>query len=208
MNLLIILLMTTAFFLTRVTNMRTAVGIFLAQSVMIALASIIIGFETGEVHYYLAGLLTVVIKVAFIPYILFKIVKRLKNERETNSLLSPNLSSLAAAGTTVLAYGFIDQALPGVISRDALAAAIALVLIGLQIIMIRRQAVLQIVGLNIMENGLYLLGLSVTNGLPLILELGIFFDMLVAVAVLGILTYRLKISYASTDTTLLRKLKG
>lgn len=208
MNLLIILLMITAFFLTRVTNLRTAVSIFLVQSAMIALASIVIGIETGEVHYYIAGLLTVVIKTAIIPYMLFAIVGRLSRERETNSLLSPNFSSLAAAGAAVLAYGFIDQALPGVISRDALAAAVALVLIGLQIIIIRRQAVLQIVGLNTMENGLYLLSLSVTNGLPLIIELGIFFDVLVAVAVLGILTYRLKLSYFSTDTTLLRKLKG
>lgn len=208
MNLLIILLMITAFFLTRVTSLSTAVGIFLVQSAMIALASIVIGIETGEVHYYLAGLMTVAIKAVLIPYMLFSIVGRLSKERETNSLLSPNFSSLAAAGTTVLAYGFIDQALPGVISRDALAAAISLVLIGLQIIIIRRQAVLQIVGLNTMENGLYLLSLSVTNGLPLIIELGIFFDVLVAVAVLGILTYRLKLSYFTTDTTLLRKLKG
>lgn len=208
MNLLIILLMITAFFLTRVTSLRTAVGIFLVQSAMIALASIVIGIETGDVHYYLAGLLTVAIKAVLIPYMLFTIVGRLSKERETNPLLSPNFSSLAAAGTTVLAYGFIDQALPGVISRDALAAAVSLVLIGLQIIIIRRQAVLQIVGLNTMENGLYLLSLSVTNGLPLIIELGIFFDVLVAVVVLGILTYRLKMSYFTTDTTLLRKLKG
>lgn len=208
MNVLIILLMVSTFFLTRVTNLRTAVGIFLAQSAMIAFASIVIGIETGNGHYFLAALLTVVIKVGIIPYMLFSIVRRLKKEREANLLLSPNFSSLAAACATVLAYGFIDQALPGVMSRDSLAAAVSLVLIGLQIIMIRRQAVLQIVGLNTMENGLYLVSLSVTNGLPLIIELGIFFDVLVAVAVLGILTYRLKLSYFSTDTTLLRKLKG
>ena len=72
----------------------------------------------------------------------------------------------------------------------------------------RRQALLQIVGLIMMENGLYLLGLSITRGLPLIIEFGVFFDVLVAVIVLGILTYRLKLSFMTTDTTVLQKLKG
>ena len=63
-------------------------------------------------------------------------------------------------------------------------------------------------GLIMMENGLYLLGLSMTKGLPLIIEFGVFFDVLVAVIVLGILTWRLKLSFQTTDTTVLRKLKG
>ena len=89
-----------------------------------------------------------------------------------------------------------------------MAASIALALIGLLIIMLRHQAVLQIIGLNTMENGLYLLGLSLAQGLPLIIELGIFFDALVAVGILGLLTYRLKLSYSTTDTSLLEMLRG
>jgi len=208
MSLMIILLMFTAFLLTRVTNLRTAVSILLVQSVVVAFSCLVVGLETGKTHYFIAALLTVFIKAVIIPYALFRIVGRLKREKETDSFLSPNLSSLAAVAATAVAYGFIDRALPGIISRDALAAAVAIVLIGLQIIMIRRQAVLQIIGLNTMENGLYLLGLSVTKGLPLIIELGIFVDILVAVAILGLLTYRLKLSYLSTDTTLMQKLKG
>lgn len=208
MNILIIFLMFTAFVLTRVTSLRAAVGILLAQSALVAAACLASAAETGNSHFFLAAFLTVLVKVGLIPYALFRIVGRLKRERETDSLLSPNFSSLAAAVAIVVAYGFIDRALPGVLSRDSLAAAVSLVLIGLQLIIIRRQAVLQIVGLNIMENGIYLVGLSVTKGLPLIIELGIFFDVLVAVVVLVILTYRLKISYMSTNTKLLQKLKG
>jgi hydrogenase-4 component E len=107
-----------------------------------------------------------------------------------------------------LAYGLIDHALPGIVSRDALSAALSLTLIGLLMIMTRQQAIMQIIGLITMENGLYLLGLSVTKGLPLIIELGIFFDVLVVVVVLVILTYRLKVSFMSTDTSVLKKLKG
>jgi hydrogenase-4 component E len=208
MDLLTILLMLTVFALTRVTNLRFAVGILLVQSAMVAFACSVIGAETGEMHFFLAALLTVLIKVGVIPYALYRIVTRLKREREGDRAINPNYSSLAAAFAIVITYIFIDQALPGVVSRDSLAAAVSLILIGLQTIMIRRQAVLQIIGLSTMENGLYLVGLSVTKGLPLVIELGIFLDVLVAVVVLVILTYRLKLSFASTDTSLLSKLKG
>lgn len=93
-------------------------------------------------------------------------------------------------------------------SRDILAGALAVFLIGLLIMITRRQAVLQIIGLIMMENGIYLLGLSMTKGLPLIIEFGVFFDVLIAVIVLGILTWRLKLSFMTTDTSVLRKLKG
>ena len=142
-----------------------------------------------------------------IPYALFRVVARLRNETENKPILSPNQTSLVAALLLAVAYGLVDQALPG-LGRDALSGALAGFLIGLLIMITRRQAVLQIVGLIMMENGIYLLGLSMTRGLPLIIEFGVFFDVMVAVIVLGILTFRLKLSFMTTDTTVLQKLKG
>jgi hydrogenase-4 component E len=68
LNLLIIFLLLAALLLTRVTNLKMAVNIMLIQSVMVALACMIIGLETGEMHIYIAALLTVVIKVWLIPF--------------------------------------------------------------------------------------------------------------------------------------------
>lgn len=59
-----------------------------------------------------------------------------------------------------------------------------------------------------MENGIYLLGMAMTEGLPLVIEMGIFLDVLIAVMVLVILTNRLRLSFMTTDTNVLRKLKG
>ena len=208
MNLLIIILLFLALLLSRVTSLKTAVNILLIQSALVALACAFVAAETSEMHTYIAAALTLVIKAGLIPYALFRIVRMLRREREVNPIISPNYSVMAAGIMIVLAYGLIDRALPGIVSRDALAAAVAMMLIGLTMIMTRRQAVLQIVGLITMENGLYLVGLSVTRGLPLIIELGVFLDVLVAVVVLVILTYRLKRSFMSTDTSMLKKLKG
>jgi hydrogenase-4 component E len=208
MNVVTILLLFTALLLTRVSGLRTAVYIILVQSFMTALACAAVGIETGEGHMYVAACLTAIIKVWLIPYALLNIVDKLQNVREDHPILSVNYSAVGACIAIVLSYALIDQALPGAGSRDALASAITMTLIGLLLIMTRRQALMQIIGLITMENGIYLVGLSVTKGLPLIIELGIFFDVLVAVVVLVILTYRLKLSGMSTDTSMLKKLKG
>ena len=207
MNLLTVLLLFTAFLITRVASLRLGIQILMIQSVAVAAACVWSGIESEAVHTLIAALLTVIIKVWMIPYALFRVVGRLRDEQETKPILSPNQTSLTAALVLAVTYGVMDQALPGV-SRDILSGALALFLIGLLIMITRRQAVLQIIGLIMMENGLYLLGLSMTKGLPLIIEFGVFFDILVAVIVLGILTWRLKLSFQTTDTTVLRKLKG
>lgn len=208
MNLLIIILLFLSLLLSRVTSLKTAVNVLLIQSALVALACAFVAAETGAVHTYIAAALTLSIKAGLIPYALFRIVRMLRREREVNPIISPNHAVMAAGIMIVLSYGLIDRALPEIVSRDALAAAVAMMLIGLTMIMTRRQAVLQIVGLITMENGIYLVGLSVTKGLPLIIELGVFLDVLVAVVVLVILTYRLKRSHMSTDTSMLKKLKG
>jgi hydrogenase-4 component E len=207
-NILTILLLFTSLLLTRVSELKTAVNIIVAQSFMVALACVAVGIDAGAMHMYIAAGLTVMIKVGLIPYALMNIVNKLQHEREDHPILNINYSAVAACVAIVLSYSLIDQALPGAGSRDSLATAVAMTLIGLLLIMTRRQAVMQIVGLITMENGIYLVGLSVTKGLPLIIELGVFFDVLVAVVVLGILTYRLKLSGISTDTSMLKKLKG
>ena len=207
MNILTVILLFTAFLITRVSSLRLAIQILVVQSIAVAVACVWSGLESEMMHTYVAALLTVIIKAGMIPYALFRVVARLRNETENKPILSPNQTSLVAALLLAVAYGLVDQALPG-LGRDALSGALAGFLIGLLIMITRRQAVLQIVGLIMMENGIYLLGLSMTRGLPLIIEFGVFFDVMVAVIVLGILTFRLKLSFMTTDTTVLQKLKG
>ncbi|MBP2644922.1 MAG: hypothetical protein H6Q75_362 [Firmicutes bacterium] len=206
MQVLALLLLLSAFLLMRANRLASAVHILLVQSAIVAAVCVMEG--TASIHMLVAAILTIVIKVGIIPYALLRVVKLLRHEREVNPILGPNASSLVAAATIVLAYALIDRTLPAVLGWETLAVSLSLVLIGLLLITTRHQAIMQIVGLITMENGLYLIGLSTTHGLPLIIELGIFFDVLVAVSVLVILTYRLKKSFQSTDTSILKKLKG
>lgn len=208
MSLLSVLLLASALALLRVSVLRTAVNILCLQSLLLSTVCLYAGLSQNEAHLLIAAVCTLLIKGLLIPYGLLRLVRRLKTERESNPILSPNLSFFAGGFLLMLSHNLLSSALPASSGRDILSTAITLVLLGLLLLMSRRQALLQIVGLITLENGLYLLGLSVTGGLPLIIELGIFLDLLVAVIVLVILTRRLKYSFQTTDTSVLKTLKG
>ncbi|HEY6950769.1 MAG TPA: hydrogenase, partial [Bacteroidota bacterium] len=71
----------------------------------------------------------------------------------------------------------------------------------------RKKAVTQIIGLLTMENGLFLSGLSITHGMPLIVEVGIFFDILVAALILGLFVFRINKSFETIDIAAMRSLR-
>ena len=77
----------------------------------------------------------------------------------------------------------IDGLLPQAEGRDILATSMFMIMTGLALIVMRSRAIMQMIGLITLENGIYLLGLIMTEGLPLIIELGIFLDVLIAVVI-------------------------
>lgn len=209
MNFLVIVLLFAVFLQTRIMDLRHAIICLGTQSAIVALACFITGIANGEgIHIYLPGILTVIVKVMLIPYAMLRLVGKLNNEREIISDVNVNYSTAASAFFLVLSYIIVDKMLPGVEGRDVLASSIVMILAGLTLIVMRSRAIMQMAGLITMENGIYLLGLMMTEGLPLVIEMGIFLDVLIAVMVLVILTSRLRLSFMTTDTNVLRKLKG
>jgi len=209
MEQLLIFLLLIVFLQTRIMNLKNAIICLMLQSTIIAGACLMVGMDgNGGWHSFLPTILTVIFKVWVIPYALFTVVKKLTNEQEIDSGINVNYSTAAAAFFVVLAYMLIDKMLPGMGSRDILASAMVLIMTGLTLIVMRSRAIMQIIGLITVENGIYLFGMAITEGLPIIIELGIFLDVLIAVVILVILTKRLSLSFMTTDTNVLSKLKG
>ena len=197
MNFLVIVLLFVVFLQTRIMDLRRAIICLSVQSAVIALACFISGIAHGEgIHIYAPGLLTIIVKVLLVPYAMLRLVSKLADERELISEINVNYSTAASAVFLVLSYLIVDKMLPGVEGRDILALSIVMILTGLTLIVMRSRAIMQMVGLITMENGIYLLGMA------------IFLDVLIAVMVLVILTNRLRLSFMTTDTNVLRKLKG
>lgn len=203
MDAVITILLFVAFYQTRITNLRRAVRYVTLQSALLAAFCIVLAMykNSGE-HIYIAGLLTFLVKVVIIPYGLFKLVAE-TDENDRISTRKLNYSSLACVAVLIFAYR-----MPGLINKQIVPASIFLIFTGLVIIVARNQAIMQIVGLITVENGIYMLGVSITSGLPLIIELGIFLDVLIAVVVLVILTKRMRLAVKTSDTSVLRKLRG
>ena len=95
------------------------------------------------------------------------------------------------------------------VGNNTLGIALTLLLTGFFLMINRRKALTQVLALLTVENGVMLAAVALTTyGMPLVVELGIFFDVLVAVMVLGILVYRIRENFASMDTSKLNQLKG
>jgi len=84
----------------------------------------------------------------------------------------------------------------------------SLIFIGPFIMISRKTAMTQVLGILIMENGLFLGAIALTSGMPLIVEIGIFFDLLVAVLVMGIMVFRINKTFETIDTDALKTLMG
>lgn len=209
MEFLVVTLMFIVFLQTRIMDLKRGIFCLSIQSALIAAACLAVGMSHGGgLHAFLPGVLTIAVKVIFIPYAILKVVHKLSDEKEIASDINVNYSTAAAAGFLALSYVVLDSLLPGIQGRDIVASSIFMIMTGLTLIVMRSRAIMQMIGLITMENGIYLLGLIMTEGLPLIIELGIFLDVLIAVVILVILTSRLRLSFKTTDTNVLRKLKG
>lgn len=209
MEYLVVSLMFIVFLQTRFSELRRAALCLSVQSALIAAACLVVGLSHGGgLHGWLPGLLTIGVKVIFIPYAILRVVRQLRDEREIVSDSNVNYSTAFSAGSLALSYMVLDGLLPQALGRDILATSMFMIMTGLTLIVMRSRAIMQMIGLITMENGIYLLGLIMTEGLPLIIELGIFLDVLIAVVILVILTSRLRLSFKTTDTNVLDKLKG
>lgn len=210
MEYLVVCLMFIVFLQTRFMELRRATLCLSVQSAIIAVACLVVGMSHGGgLHGFLPGILTIAVKVIFIPYAILKVVNELRDEREIATDINVNYSTAVAAASLGLSYMVIDGILPNAAEgRDIVASSMFMIMTGLTLMVMRSRAIMQMIGLITMENGIYLLGIIMTEGLPLIIELGIFLDVLIAVVILVILTTRLRLSFKTTDTNVLDKLKG
>ncbi len=193
-----------------VTNIR----IFAAQSLLLAAMAGTIAWFNHATHLYIAAALTLLVKVILVPILLERLVERIDIRREIEPIVNVPLSVLISGGLTLVGYIIAESfqrpqgAGPAALGHNALAVAISLFLIGFFMTINRRKALTQVLALLCLENGLFLAAISLTYGMPLIVELGVLFDVLVAVLVLGILVYRIRETFESMDVSRLRRLRG
>ena len=194
-----------------ITNIR----VFAAQSFLLAGIANTIAYFNGAPHLYAAAFLTLALKAVLLPIVLERLVRKIDIGQEIAPLINVPVSLLIAGGLTTVGY-LVAQSLhrpeetasPASLGHNTLAVAVSLFLIGFYMMISRRKALMQVLALLSLENGLFLAAISLTYGVPLIVELGILFDLVVAVMVLGILLYRIQETFDSMDVSKLSRLRG
>jgi len=163
--------------------------------------------RSGEL--YIAAVLTLAVKGVVIPLVLLRVLQRLERRVDPHPILLPEMAVAVSLGLMVLARAVTPVALFGAAAfASLLTVGTGIVLTGLLMMITRRQVIAQVEGLVVMENGIYLAVLGATRGMPFAVELGVLFDLLVAVLILSSLTFRIGTTLDSLNTDRLRGLRG
>jgi hydrogenase-4 component E len=186
------------------------VRLYAIQSLFLAGIAGVVAFFDHAGHVYILAALTLVGKVIFLPWLLNRQLRRIQIMQEIEPLLNAPATMIICGGLTLLGY-LVARPFTSLerLGNNTLAIAITLVLTGFFLMINRRKAISQVLALLTVENGVMLAAVALTTyGMPLVVEFGIFFDVLVAVMILGILAYRIRETFASMDTSKLNQLKG
>ena len=177
---------------------------------LLAIVAATIAFSEGRHDLYVTAALTIVLKGILIPWFLMRVIDRIGIRREIEPFLNVPVSLLVCVGLTVVGYR-VSTGLPeGVrgVSHHLIGVALSLLLIGLFLMVTRKKAITQILALMTVENAVFLVAVGITTGMPLVVELGISFDVILAVLILGVMVRRIVDRFESMDVSRLSKLKG
>jgi hydrogenase-4 component E len=166
-------------------------------------------FIQGAPHLYLTALIALVFKAIVIPVALHRIIVRLGIHREIETAVGVGLTMIVGIGLVALSMVVMLRVTPGAdaLAREDLAFALSVVLLGLLIMVTRRNAVSQVVGFMSLENGLVLAATG-AKGMPLVVEISIAFSVLIAFIVIGIFLFRIRERFDSVDVQALDRFRG
>ncbi len=187
-----------------VVRRRTvAIGLLAAQSLALGIGALTLsGHRSSD---YLAAALVLLTKAVVVPLLLYWVIRRTPEPRLVIAANGP-LVRLSVAVALAICAGVLTPSLgSGEVHTER--AAIALDLVGIAIVVMRRPILFQLLGLIVAENGVALLAVSVPGGLSYVVELGALFDLAVLVAVAAAFAHKIHSEFGTGDTELLRGLR-
>ncbi|OJA61473.1 formate hydrogenlyase [Burkholderia ubonensis] len=208
-NFLAAVLLLLSFAMLSQRRILSLIHLYTLQGVALVLANLILGNVTGDAHLYVSAGLTAVLKVGVIPWILYRLVRRLNVQADVEPLINIPTTLLIGIVLVIVAFNVaapISQ-LATSVARGTLGIALACVLLSFMAMITRAKAIPQVIGFLSMENGLFFAATAATNGMPMIVELGIGLDVLVGILILGVFMFQIREQFDSLDIHHLEKLK-
>ena len=191
---------------------RRLLGVFRAfaiQSLAVAVAAAWQAYSQEAPHLYLTAALALLLKGMAVPIALNWIVRRLEIHRTVETAVGIGPTMLAGVGLVALATLLVlpVTVTSTALTRETLAVALSVILIGFLVMITRRNAVTQVVGFMSLENGLILAAVGV-KGMPLVVEMSIAFSLLIAFILFGMFFFRIRKSFDTLDLQSIESFRG
>jgi len=210
MNMIMVLIVLMTFIMVLSKRITPLVNSFAVQSLFLAVIVFSEAVTTGLAGLYAIAFLILTLKAVFIPKMLKNVATRTKAGEHLGLVINPMLSIVCAVILAYLGWIFARKimGLTSIADASALAVSLSIMLTGLFIMVFRLKAIAQVVGLLVMENGIFLAAVALCGNMPFFFEIAIFFDVFICVLILGIFVYRINSLFTHINLSKLNTLKG
>jgi len=195
------LMLLISFSLLAQKRMLSVLHWFSLQGVVLAAVTALVGYTSGNSELYVSAAITLALKGMLLPWVLWKIIRQMHVHREVELLVNIPVTMLIAAAVVVFSYQVTlpIEHLSHLLTRNTIAVAMANVLLGMLMMITRKKAITQVIGFLAMENSLFFAGVGATYGMPMVAELGVAFDVLIASIVFGLFFYHIRDTFETLD---------
>jgi len=202
-------LVLVSFMLLYQSRLYALLNVFALHAIILALSVAWQAYVQSAPHLFVTAAIALVFKALVIPVALHRMVRRLGIHRQIETVVGIGPAMLAGIGLVALSMVVMLRVTPGAdaLAREDLAFALSVLLLGLLLMVTRRNAVSQVVGFMSMENGLVLAATG-ARGMPLVVEISVAFSILIAFIVIGIFLFRIRERFDSVDVSALDQFRG
>ena len=197
-----------SFLLLYQDRVTAVLNVFALQAIALALSVAWQSIAQSAPHLVVTAAVALVVKGFIVPAALHRIVRKLDIHREIEEVIGGGVTMLAGLALVALSILLVQPVGEvSIIAREDLAFALAVVLLGLLMMITRRNAVTQIVGFMSLENGLVLAATG-AKGMPLVVEFSVAFSVLIAFIVFGVFVFRIRERFDTVDVSALDSFRG
>ena len=214
LDILSVLILLSSIMLVSHKRIKSYINTFRIQSALIALTAGIMGIDSlaneGSVDILVVCVIIVLLKVIYIPRMLHKTYGSVEYKVEKDFFLNIPLLILICCGLVVFVYFSVSNisSLSGDHINLQVVNSFSLILIGLFFMISRKWALGQMIGFLVIENGIFVTAMFSTHGMPFIVDIGIFIDMITAILIMGVMVMQINEKFESINLNKLKNLKG
>ena len=203
------LMLVVSFALIYQDRILAVLRMFAVQAIILSVAVAWEAWVQDRPDLFITAALALGLKGMVIPWALHRMIFRLGIHREVEHVVGVGLTMLIGLGLTALSLMLVLKATASApsLAREGLAIALAIILLGMLMMITRRNAVTQIIGFMSIENGL-ILGATGARGMPLVVEISVAFSVLIALFVFAVFVFRIRERFDTVDVAALERVRG